>query len=192
MGQTSQDLKIQIRKEIKERLKGLSTAEREEAARAARELLEKQEEWRAAKSILFFAPMADELDVWPLLNDALQAGKTIGFPKFTADNALYTVCRVENGDRDFTIGKFSIREPAEHCPELDINRLDFVLVPGIAFDLQGRRLGRGRGFYDRMLASVRGTTCGVAFDQQIIPKVPVEPHDILLNRILTPLRWVKP
>jgi 5-formyltetrahydrofolate cyclo-ligase len=72
-----------------------------------------------------------------------------------------------------------------------LNRLDFILVPGVAFDLHGRRLGRGRGFYDQLLANVRGRTCGVAFDEQIVRDVPIEPHDVSLNCILTPTRWVE-
>ena len=74
---------------------------------------------------------------------------------------------------------------------MPLNRLDFVLVPGIAFDLQGRRLGRGKGYYDRLLAEVRGKTCGVAFDEQIVDEIPVEPHDIHVNCILTPTRWIE-
>ena len=68
--------------------------------------------------------------------------------------------------------------------------LDVVLVPGVAFDLGGRRLGRGAGYYDRLLTGVRGTTCGVAFDEQISGELPVEPHDVHVNCILTPTRWL--
>jgi 5-formyltetrahydrofolate cyclo-ligase len=67
-----------------------------------------------------------------------------------------------------------------------------VLVPGVAFDSHGRRLGRGKGFYDQLLAFVRGTKCGVAFDEQIVPEIPIEPHDVRLNCILTPTRWIEP
>ena len=74
---------------------------------------------------------------------------------------------------------------------VSLNRLDFILVPGVAFDLHGRRLGRGRGYYDILLAKVRGTTCGVAFDEQIVREVPVEPHDSDVNCILTPTRWIE-
>ncbi|MBP9903534.1 MAG: 5-formyltetrahydrofolate cyclo-ligase, partial [Verrucomicrobia bacterium] len=72
-----------------------------------------------------------------------------------------------------------------------LNRLDLVLVPGVAFDPRGGRLGRGQGYYDRLLAGVRGTKCGVAFDEQIVDAVPVGPLDIRLNCILTPTRWIE-
>ena len=103
----------------------------------------------------------------------------------------YVACAVKEPGKELRTGQFGIREPIESCPELPLNRLDFVLVPGIAFDLQGRRLGRGKGYYDRLLAEVRGTTCGVAFDEQIVEELPVEPHDIHVNCILTPTRWIE-
>jgi 5-formyltetrahydrofolate cyclo-ligase len=61
----------------------------------------------------------------------------------------------------------------------------------VAFDLHGRRLGRGKGFYDRLLARTRGTKCGVAFDEQIVAKITVEPHDAQVNCLLTPTRWIE-
>ena len=65
--------------------------------------------------------------------------------------------------------------------------LDLVLVPGIAFDIAGNRLGRGRGFYDRMLAlSPDAVSCGVGFDGQVVALVPVEPHDVKLHQVWMP------
>ena len=72
---------------------------------------------------------------------------------------------------------------------MELNRLDLVLVPGVAFDLNGRRLGRGKGYYDRLLAEFEGWTCGVAFDQQVVEAVPSEPHDMRLTCLVTPTRW---
>ena len=89
------------------------------------------------------------------------------------------------------IGKFGVREPAERCAPVPLNRLDLVLVPGIAFDIRGGRLGRGQGYYDRLLSAVTGLKCGVAFDEQIVDAVPVGPLDVRLNCILTPTRWIE-
>jgi 5-formyltetrahydrofolate cyclo-ligase len=69
--------------------------------------------------------------------------------------------------------------------------LDLVLAPGVAFDLQGHRLGRGKGFYDRLLADVRGVKCGVAFDEQIVDAVPVGPLDVGVDCLVTPTRWLE-
>ena len=82
------------------------------------------------------------------------------------------------------------REPNDRCALVPLNTLELVLVPGTAFDSRGHRLGRGKGFYDQLLSQVRGQTCGVAFDEQIVPEVPIEPHDVRLNYLLTPTRWM--
>ena len=68
-------------------------------------------------------------------------------------------------------------------------RLDLALVPGIGFTLDGGRLGRGKGYYDRLLAEVPVMKCGVAFECQIADEFPLESHDVQLNCILTPTRW---
>jgi 5-formyltetrahydrofolate cyclo-ligase len=89
------------------------------------------------------------------------------------------------------LGHFGIREPETRCARLTSGKLDLILVPGVAFDLRGGRLGRGKGYYDRLLRELRGTTCGVAFEEQIVGEIPVEPHDVRLKFLLTPTRWIQ-
>jgi 5-formyltetrahydrofolate cyclo-ligase len=185
------DLKASLRSEIREKLKALTLSQRETYSSRARTSLEQLPVWQQAQTILFFAPMPDELDIWPSLPVALAAAKRVFLPRFVSATNSYAVCEVKFPDTDINIGQFGIREPSESCSQFPLNRLDFVLVPGVAFDLHGRRLGRGKGFYDHLLAAVRGKTCGVAFDEQIVTEIPVEPHDVLLNCILTPSRWIQ-
>jgi len=169
----------------------MTPTRRTEASAQACALLLQQPIWLQAKSVLFFAPLADEPDLWPLLENALATGKTVALPRFVPEDNSYIPCEIREPARDVEPGRFGIREPAERCSELHSNRLDLLLVPGVAFDLQGRRLGRGKGFYDQLLTAVRGTSCGVAFDEQIVGEIPVEPHDEYLNCILTPTRWIE-
>ena len=185
------DLKSSLRCTIREKTKALTPAQRDLLSSNARALLEEQPLWQNAQSILFFAPLPDELDIWPSIADALRAGRQVFLPQFVANTNSYVACHVRTAETDLKLGQFGIREPIESCPQIPLNRLDLILVPGVAFDLHGRRLGRGKGFYDRLLAAVRGTTCGVAFDEQIVNEVPVEPHDVHLNCILTPSRWIQ-
>jgi 5-formyltetrahydrofolate cyclo-ligase len=184
-------LKASVRATIREELKSLAPAQRDLLSSNARAILEKQSLWQNAQTILFYAPLPDEPDIWPLLAVTGGAGKQVFLPRFLADTTTYTACQIKTPETDLQLGQFGIREPTESCPQIPLNRLDLILVPGVAFDLHGRRLGRGKGFYDRLLAAVRGTTCGVAFDEQIVNEVPVEPHDVLLNCILTPSRWIQ-
>lgn len=184
--------KSAIRSQVRELLRAITPEQRAHASQQARTLLQAQDHWKQAHSVLMFAPLPDELDVWPLVEVALMAGKEVFLPRFDSESNYYVARRLTNPETDLQPGKYGIREPGPHCPQLPLNRLDFVLAPGIAFDLHGRRLGRGRGYYDRILAAVRGITCGVAFDQQIVPEIPVEPHDITVRCILTPSRWTEP
>jgi 5-formyltetrahydrofolate cyclo-ligase len=183
--------KAALRKEVKARMTNLSAEERAKGSLAARKRLAEASAWIQARSVLFYAPLRDEVDLWPLLREALQAGKEVALPRYVAARNQYEACRILNVDHDLEIGRFGIREPKEDCGRIVINRLDLIMVPGVAFDLQGRRLGRGKGFYDQLLAASRGRSCGVAFDDQLVREIPIEPHDILVNCILTPTRWLE-
>ena len=130
--------------------------------------------------------------MWPLLETALADGKIVALPRFDLGTNRYVAHQIKDPVLDVESGKFGIREPKQYCQLVPLNRLDITLVPGVAFDLRGRRLGRGKGFYDQLLAGISGKTCGVGFDEQIVAEIPVEPHDIHLNCILTPTRWIEP
>ena len=183
--------KLALRHQVREKLEALTKATQAAASDQACALLRQQKRWNEARVVLFYAPLANELDISPLLTEALAVGKTVALPQFIAEKKLYGACEIRDPGRDLEEGHFGVQEPVAHCAPMAISRLDFILVPGVAFDLHGRRLGRGRGFYDVLLTVVRGTTCGVAFDEQIVREVPVEPHDIRLNCILTPTRWIE-
>jgi len=154
-------------------------------------LLQQQTSWKSAGPVLFFAPLPAEPDIWPLFEEALRSGKTVALPRFSSQTQSYAAGVVQNPQTDLQSGQFGIREPGLSCPEIPLNRLDLVLVPGVAFDARGGRLGRGKGFYDRLLAAVNGTKCGVAFDEQIVDAIPVGPMDVRVNCILTPTRWIE-
>ena len=191
MPEIQQQEKAELRKQVREKLCLLSAAEREQASAQAVSLMKQQRAWISAKSILFYAPHREELDIWPLLLATLHKNRKAFLPRFESKVGSYCICEVRNPERDIQVGRYGIREPSEFCPPIALNPLDLVLVPGVAFDLHGRRLGRGKGYYDRLLDTVRGKTCGVAFDEQIVSRVPVEPHDVQLNCILTPTRWIE-
>lgn len=147
--------------------------------------------WQQARAILLYAPLPDELDVSPLWRDAAADGKIIALPRFNPEKGAYVPRQLLHKDEPLARGKFGILEPGAGSPELELNQLDLVLVPGVAFDVSGRRLGRGHGYYDRLLANLAAIKCGVAFDPQITAELPAEPHDVRLDCILTPTRWLQ-
>jgi 5-formyltetrahydrofolate cyclo-ligase len=179
------------RKCLRAGLQAFSQEQRDEASARARDLLRRQMAWQRARAILFYAALPGELDLAPLVSEARQAGKAAALPRFVKETNSYQPFEVSDLARDCVPGKFGIAEPADHCPPMPLNRLDLVLAPGIGFDLSGRRLGRGRGFYDRLLVGIAGAKCGVAFDLQVVARIPAERHDVTMNFILTPTRWLE-
>jgi 5-formyltetrahydrofolate cyclo-ligase len=183
------ELKMALRKMIRDQLGKISPAVRAVESIELSERLKAQ--MPSAHTILFFAPLPDELDVWPVLELSLALGASCALPFFDAEKKSYGARRLNHLATDIISGKFGVREPAASCAEMPLNQFDLVLVPGMAFDLSGHRLGRGRGFYDRLLANVSGIKCGVGYDFQLLEKIPTEPHDARVDFILTPSRTVR-
>ena len=183
------ELKNSLRQMIRARLENISPAVR--AVESVDVCARLKTQIQSANTILFFAPLADELDIWPVLELSLALGTTCALPFFDAEKKTYGARILEKLATDIVTGKFGVREPAASCAEISLNQFDLVLVPGLAFDLRGNRLGRGQGFYDRILAAASGVKCGVAYDFQLQSTIPTEPHDAPVNFVLTPSRCVK-
>jgi len=183
--------KAELRRRLRASLQAMSDAERAAGSRLICERLIGEPLWRDARSVLLFMPTRLEPDVTPLLDKALREGRRVALPRYRAADDAYEACWVERPETDLAPGLYGIREPGKNCAAVAGNALDLVLAPGIGFSPLGGRLGRGKGYYDELLASVPGVTCGVAFDCQVTFDVPVESHDVVLNCILTPTRWLK-
>jgi 5-formyltetrahydrofolate cyclo-ligase len=180
-----------VRTQFRRRLREKPPAERAADSTALCERLLRSAIWSETRSVLFYAPLPDEPDIWPVMQFVLQQGLTVALPRRDSVSNAYTAAVIHDLQQDLVTGRLHIREPGPECEEHPLNLLDLVLVPGVAFDLAGRRLGRGAGYYDRLLSKVRGTTCGIAFDEQISGELPVEPHDVVVDCILTPTRWLQ-
>jgi 5-formyltetrahydrofolate cyclo-ligase len=184
-----QDSKAGLRSKMQAALAAVSPSGRMAASIEICERLKAQ--LQSAHTILFFAPLTDEPDVWPLLQELLAGEKVIALPFFDAEEKIYGARRLKNLEAEIVNGKFGVREPASSCAGIPLDKFDLILVPGAAFDLRGNRLGRGRGFYDRLLENAGGMKCGVCYDGQLLEKIPAEPHDAKVDFILTPTRGVK-
>jgi 5-formyltetrahydrofolate cyclo-ligase len=178
------------RRELRSRWQSLSDEERSVGAVLICRRLKEQACWQQARTVLLFAPLPDEVNLWPLLEDALAEGKNVALPRHDPAQKHYVASPVINLQRDLSTGAFGIREPASHCQKIDLSTVDLALVPGVGFDLNGNRLGRGKGFYDRLLADLGGIKCGVALDEQITEILPTEGHDVQMDLVLTGTRIV--
>jgi 5-formyltetrahydrofolate cyclo-ligase len=139
--------------------------------------------WRQARTVAAFLPMAREPQIQPLWR--AEGGPVFCFPQVRgADVVLLRVedrLLLEDADWKLEAPAFST------CPEVPPGELDAILVPGVAFTRDGRRLGRGGGYYDRLLASCAPRTAriGVCFECQIVPELPAEPHDQQVAMVVT-------
>lgn len=179
-------LKAQLRARIAARAAQATPEQRAAGSAAICKNLVRLPVWAGAGVVLFFAPLPTEPDIWSVLKLALAQGKIVGLPRHCAAEDTYRPYRIVDVDRDVAPGRFGIREPVAGCPELAPDRIDLVLVPGIGFGLNGGRLGRGKGYYDRLLATLSGIKCGVAFDWQIEPEIPLAPHDVGMDWLVSP------
>ena len=138
------------------------------------------EEWARSACIGMFAPLSHEPDLellWPCA-----AGKTLVFPAIRGE-ALEFIAAPDAAS--LVVGAKGIREA--HGDTVPLEQIDLMLVPGAAFSAKGERLGRGGGFYDRLLAArgFRAWTIGVCFDRQLVAGLPVEPHDRGVDAVAT-------
>ncbi len=146
-------------------------------------------EWSACRGLLAFSPLPDEPDIRPLLQEALRGGKLLSLPRFSRESGAYVPVTVQDLARDLVTGRYGVLEPAPGCPETTINHLDLALIPGVGFSFAGGRLGRGGGYYDRLLERFSGIRCGVAFEWQLAVEIPMERHDVAMDSVLTPDGW---
>lgn len=181
--------KKSIRKTVRDRIRAVTETQLSEASAQAAHLLMEQEHWINAHSVLLYIPVPGELDLTSCIDQARKSGKLVALPRYLPDQSIYCAA-ICHDPQQLAPGEFGIPEPPLTAPVAPLNRLDLAVVPGVAFDPAGRRLGRGKGFYDRLLADITGVTCGVALDEQMVTELPEEPHDVAMNYILTPTRFI--
>lgn len=134
------------------------------------------------RTVMAYWPLKDEVDIRPLIERLVAEGRVVLLPKVVDDELMEL--RRYTSPADLAEGAFRIMEPAGE-PFCDYERIDVALVPGMAFDAAGRRLGRGRGYYDRFLAAHPHVyKIGVCFPFQRVAEVPAEPHDVVMDEVV--------
>lgn len=192
-------LRAQLRRVAAEKASELQTDnEWQKRAEQAAAILISLSRWKQAQSVLLFSALADELSTQPVLDLAFQEKKRVCFPRVlgAALGFVSVTSSPHSANGEWETGPWGILEPAAQLPEADVGTLPgplLVLVPGMAFDISGHRLGRGKGFYDRFLRSIkelRQDVCalGWAYDYQVLASVPVSEHDEILDALCTESR----
>ena len=136
--------------------------------------------------LLVYASLPEEVPTDEIAREALRRGIGVVYPRTAADGSM--VPHRVPSPAELQTGRFGIREPhPEIHPAVSIDSVDAALIPGLAWDRSGGRLGRGGGFYDRLLGTPgwRGFRCGIFFTAQELPSLPAEPWDIALDAVVT-------
>ena len=150
--------------------------------------------WAAARTVLLYASaFPEEIETGPILAIALELGKTIVLPRVDPIERRLRLHPVGDPRTDLSPGVLGIPEPRSSLPEVAPEAIDWALIPGLAFDGRGFRLGRGAGHYDRLLPRLRlDCPCwAIALTCQVVEGFPVEPHDVALDGVLTPDRTIR-
>jgi len=172
----------------------LATAAAESAAARIHAHLTAEAVFAGARRIGLYAALADEVATRPLFDALRRAGRTCLLPRMVAGERL-EFARVDAWEA-LVVGRWGVGEPPTDAAPERLAADDVVLVPGVAFDESGRRLGRGRGYYDRTFpagGSAQPLLVGVATEAQIVESVPSDSHDRAMDAIVTEraFRWTR-
>jgi 5-formyltetrahydrofolate cyclo-ligase len=146
-----------------------------------------------ANVLLVTLPFRSEWDSTPLVLRALRADRRVAVPRVDTPSRMLHLHEVHDLAADIAVGPKGVPEPRPSCRRVSPSSVDVVIVPGVAFDAEGGRLGYGGGFYDRLLPLLRPDVPRIAagFDEQIVDRVPCSPYDVRIDAIVTPTRTLR-
>ncbi|MGB5631965.1 MAG: 5-formyltetrahydrofolate cyclo-ligase [Waterburya sp.] len=173
--------KLTLRRKILQQRQSISTAEWQEKSKLICDRLHANALFREAQNILAYFSFRQEADLIPLFS----LDKNWGFPRCVGKSLVWHSWQP---GQELQSGKYGIKEPLATATVIDSSTADLILVPTVACDQQGYRLGYGGGFYDRLLSSAQGssiTTIGIVFDFAYLVQLPIDPWDMKLNLICT-------
>jgi len=178
-----------LRQELLTRRRTMELSSWRAASSAAQKRLIGLDQFRRARCIALYSPIQQEIGTDLLFAAAHASGKSILYPT-VADNSLrfQRVTELEQ----LVSGSFGILEPCRPVEDRLLDEADLIVVPGVAFDLDGHRIGFGKGYYDRCLSLLPGTVAlvGICHDFQLLDHIPVEDHDIRMQYVITDKRLI--
>ncbi len=185
--------KKELRKRVQELRDALPLETRVRLSARIAENLWTVPEFAAANTVLFFISFRSEVDTLPMIERALGEGKRVCVPCTNMKDKSMVASRLRNLEEDLQMGNYDILEPRPECLDpVPPEEIDVVLMPGVAFDLTGGRLGYGGGYYDRFLEKCKPgcLLIAVAFELQVVEHVPCADHDRHIHKIVTEKRII--
>lgn len=178
--------KDQMRRELKARLALMRPEERIEKSRRICDLLIAAEPFQSASVVMLFLSLPHEVDTTPLILWAWQHGKSVVVPKVSWEQRHIIPVEITSLETGLTQDRMGLRNPVSGLP-VPFEDIDLVVAPGLGFDRQGNRLGRGGAYYDRFFSThnIRAAKWAVCFSEQLRPKIPYNGHDVPMDAIVT-------
>jgi 5-formyltetrahydrofolate cyclo-ligase len=177
--------KKNLRKRIVSVLRALGLGEIKRRTQEVERKLQASDHYKNAHVVMMFWPMSGEVDLRDFIRKAREEGKRIALPVIQGDSIEpYEFV----GEEHLKTNMLGVKEPSQELTKpVEISSLDLVLVPGVAFDAHGNRLGRGGGYYDRFLARLSDPVCtiGIGFECQVQDYIPVSSHDRSVRYVIT-------
>ena len=142
--------------------------------------------FKDASTIMLFLSLPYEVDTTDAIEQAWSMGKIVAVPRTSWKHKSMDPVRIESFEDEFSVSTFGLRNPVSPAV-VPLEQIDLVVTPGLGFDAQGNRLGQGGGYYDRFLClpQLKARRCGFAFEQQVVPYVPTEETDQVMEFLVT-------
>jgi 5-formyltetrahydrofolate cyclo-ligase len=174
-----------IRKEMKERLTGLTKPNYEDYSYKIARNLFNEDDWKQAEVIGITISKEPEVDTYQIIRRAWESGKVVVAPKCHPKEKVLSFHKITRFSQLESVF-YGLLEPIEeHTTEVKSDDINLLIVPGLAYTREGYRLGFGGGYYDRYLPDFKGKTISLAFHFQVLPQFPIEKHDIPVSKLIT-------
>jgi len=180
--------KSAVRRQLRERLEAMPEADRHARSVAACGFIAASPEFAQASVVMLYLSTPHEVDTAPLALRCWQANKSVAVPRVSWDQRRMLPVEISSLQTGLTTTGHGIRQPDDSTGKpIPLDMIDLVIVPGLGFTPTGYRIGRGMGFYDRFLAQPEfgGLSCGLAFEEQLVPNLPILDHDVPLSMLVT-------
>lgn len=179
--------KQKLREEILKRLHSISKEEKEKKVRELKNKLFSLKEFKKAKCVMFYVSKHYEVNTHEMIDESIVMGKKVVVPVTLKEEKILKPSELRDREKELIKGHYGIHQPREeHIRLVSLEEVDLMVVPGLAFDKSGHRLGHGGGYYDRFLEKAPPTifTVGLAFDFQIMDELPRHDTDIPVDKVI--------
>jgi 5-formyltetrahydrofolate cyclo-ligase len=180
--------KQEIRDEMLQRITELGEKPLAVKSKAVEERLFEFANFLEARIVLLYAAAKGEVDTWKIIKRSFLYNKIMVLPAFEPELKKTTLMKVDDPDKDLVDGPRGNLEPnADRCKVVPLDCLDIAIIPGLAMDEKGGRVGLGNGYYDRLIPELPITTrkVGLVLEDQIVPVAPMESHDKHVDIVVT-------